>query len=314
MRLTNTESLELEEFVGDQIPPYAILSHTWGPEEVSFQEWNKPERPNGKAGYRKIMGACLEARNQHLDYLWCDTNCIDKSSSAELSEAINSMFPWYRDSAICFAILEDVSAQDEDISTSMKNSRWFTRGWTLQELLAPKKLQVYDQNWELLGSREQLKYLISRITGIPKEYLLGNSLSTANIAQKTSWLAKRQTTRIEDMAYCMFGIFDVNLPLLYGEGPKAFLRLQEELIRVSNDHTIFCWQWLYNAVPADWNSMLAPTPAVFADSGDFSSYDDTDPTISAYAITNAGLAIKLGSIQASSFEFALLSSHMGPAA
>ncbi|KAI1497211.1 HET-domain-containing protein [Biscogniauxia marginata] len=306
MRLINAQTLELEEYFGDQIPQYAILSHTWGSEELSFQEWQGLRAPSHKSGYSKIKSACQQALKNDLKYLWCDTNCIDKSSSTELSEAINSMFIWYKNSSVCYAYLEDVSRQDGDVISFMRKSRWFTRGWTLQELLAPGTVRFYGVNWETLGSRSDESSLISSITGIPKYYLDTADISRASIAEKMSWLAKRKTTRVEDMAYCMFGIFDLNLPLLYGEGSRAFVRLQEELVRVSNDHTIFCWDWLPGVVPRIWTSMLAPSPAAFEHSGHAQEMIHNSRDISTYSITNAGINISLQTVDACGFVFVVL--------
>ncbi|CAJ2501622.1 Uu.00g044750.m01.CDS01 [Anthostomella pinea] len=233
------------------------------------------------------------------------------------------MYNWYKDSAICYAYLEDVSAQD-DVESSMRKSRWFTRGWTLQELLAPSRLVYYDGNWLPLGSGTEKRTLVLQITGIPESYLSDElseelsderfneyidikDLSRASIAQRMSWLSRRQTTRVEDMAYCMLGIFDLNMPLLYGEGSKAFLRLQEELIRVSNDHTIFCWNWIESIVPPDWASMLSPAPAVFEGCGHFVPAESD--SISTFSMTNSGLSIQLGSVDAAGYVFVILNAR-----
>ncbi|KAI1638442.1 heterokaryon incompatibility protein-domain-containing protein [Biscogniauxia mediterranea] len=306
MRLINTHTLEIEEYFGDQIPPYAILSHTWGLEELSFQEWQRLRTPSPKAGYGKIKRACQKALENNLLFLWCDVNCIDKSSSTELSEAVNSMFNWYKNSAVCYAYLEDVSRQDPDVAASMRKSRWFTRGWTLQELLAPGNVQFFTVEWEPLGTRTEKSGLISKITGIPKSYLDTGDISHACIAEKMSWLARRKTTRIEDMAYCMFGIFDLNMPLLYGEGSRAFVRLQEELVRVSNDHTVFCWEWIPGVVPRTWTSMLAPSARAFENAGHAQEILYSSREISTYSVTNAGINIQLQTVDACGFVFAVL--------
>ncbi|KAI1141850.1 HET-domain-containing protein [Hypoxylon sp. FL0543] len=308
MRLINTQTLELEEYIGDQVPGYAILSHTWGKDEATFQGWQSPSRPYDKAGYRKILDACKQARYDKFEYLWCDTVCIDKSSSAELSEAINSMFSWYNKSRICYAYLADV-AWPKRRESSLRNSRWFTRGWTLQELLAPESVVFYDRKWIIIGHKEDLTMILSEITRIPMNMMGPRTMRTASIAQKMSWIATRTTTRIEDMAYCMLGIFDLNMPLLYGEGAKAFIRLQEELIKVSNDLTIFCWAWPEDKrdIPEDWASMLAPSPKGFLDSGDFSPRRIEESALSiTYSMTNAGLSIRLPTFQALSYCFVLL--------
>jgi hypothetical protein len=297
MRLINAQTLELEEFFGAAIPPYAILSHTWETEEVSFQDWPNLEAVKGKKGFRKIELAREQTIRDGLDYLWVDTNCINKDSSAELSEAINSMFAWYRGAAICYAYLSDVTthADHEVLGPRLSGSRWFTRGWTLQELLAPDEVIFYSTDWDVLGTRKSLVHHISDITGIKQSYLMHDFRSVPSVAHRMSWLSRRSTTRVEDMAYCMLGIFDINMPLLYGEGDKAFIRLQEEILKNSTDQTIFCWIW-DSDTPDDWISMLAPSPRNFADSARYSPgglVSEGDRLSSVFSITNAGLSITL---------------------
>ncbi|OHW93092.1 HET domain containing protein [Colletotrichum incanum] len=200
------------------------------------------ERNNAitKPGYGKLVKSCKQAEEDGFDYVWIDTSCIDKTSSAELSESINSMFRWYKNAAVCYAFLSDVpsdSALDED--SPFAKSEWFTRGWTLQELVAPKRLNFYSCEWKYLGSKTHLSGVVSRITGIDEMTLQGRrQLHLSSIAARMSWEAKRETTREEDRAYSLLGLFDVQLPLLYGEGGEnAFLRLQEELIRTSDDRS-----------------------------------------------------------------------------
>lgn len=275
MRLVNTQTLELEEFFGDRIPPYAILSHTWEDGEVTFQDWQDLHAASRKPGYLKIKGACRQARLHDLEYVWVDTNCIDKTSSSELSEAINSMFAWYRDAEVCYVYLVDVPWVDDRDSDPLKyfrRSRWWSRGWTLQEIIAPREVGFYSREWQYIGSRSSgMAVHIEKITGIDVDILMDPSrLDSVSVAKRMSWLSRRVTTRVEDRAYCMLGIFDINMPLLYGEGPKAFMRLQEEIVKISNDHTIFCWQW-DDAVPPGWTSVLAPSPDVFINSGNFVS-------------------------------------------
>jgi hypothetical protein len=172
------------------------------------------------------------------------------------------MFTWYARSEICYAYLEDVPSSQIENEDTIRRSRWFTRGWTLQELLAPTTLIFYSGDWSRLGTRNgSMAEIVSQITNIQQSYLQGvsSALYAAPVARKMSWLAKRTTTRVEDMAYCMLGLFEINMPLLYGEGEKAFIRLQHEIIKVSNDHTIFCWRW-NPEVPKDWTSFLAYSP------------------------------------------------------
>ncbi|KAK4450610.1 heterokaryon incompatibility protein-domain-containing protein [Podospora aff. communis PSN243] len=300
MRLINTKTLELSEFFGDAIPKYAILSHTWGDEEVTFQEWNDLYKASQKAGFPKIHGACAKAREHGFKWVWVDTNCIDKTSSAELTEAINSMFTWYERAEICYAYLSDVpysskeEVDDKTLTAQLRNSRWFTRGWTLQELLAPSAVTFYAGDWSKLGSRDgAMADAITSITGIYLGYLTGQTaVESAPVSMKMSWLAGRTTTRVEDMVYCMLGLFDINIPLLYGEGTKAFTRLQNEIIKESNDHTIFCWTWTPD-VPATWTRLLAPSPKHLSGSDE----------ISIYSITNAGLSITLPVLRTSDSNF-----------
>ncbi|PMD15037.1 hypothetical protein NA56DRAFT_355959 [Hyaloscypha hepaticicola] len=177
-----------------------------------------------KAGYKKVRYACEQAISDDYEYVWIDTCCIDKSSSAELSEAIHFMFQWYQNAGVCYAYVEDV--QLENFGTS----RWFTRGWTLQELLAPAEVIFFGSEWTRLGTKSDLANQIITVTRIDEKALLHqDQLKKKSVAQRMSWASRRETTRLEDAAYCLLGIFGVNMPLLYGEGKNAFFRLQEEL-------------------------------------------------------------------------------------
>lgn len=219
---------------------------------------------------------------------------IDKRSSAELQEAINSMFNWYANAAVCYCYLSDVSMSDRIENRWIEafgRSRWFTRGWTLQELLAPTNVLFYDADWAEIGSKTELCEDINTITDIPSHALTGASrLDSFSIAEKMRWASARNTTRIEDQAYSLLGIFDVNMPLLYGEGHRAFRRLQEEIIRSSTDQSIFAWAdpkaSLYTR-----SGLFAHTPAVFASSKALqpSASVSKDP----FTITNKGLEIRL---------------------
>ncbi|KAL9576975.1 MAG: hypothetical protein Q9212_006678 [Teloschistes hypoglaucus] len=236
MRLIDTCTLTLQEFNEVDISPYAILSHTWGEGEVSFQDFEKPSSRT-LTGYTKITKCCEVARSDGWQYVWVDTCCIDKTSSAELSEAINSMYRWYQEAQVCYVYMVDVkSGSDEEFQAS----RWFQRGWTLQELLAPYNAIFYDRNWEEVGTKSSLESLVSAATSIATTHL--KNPTEASVAAKMSWAAKRKTTRTEDIAYCLMGLFDVNMPLLYGEGKKAFQRLQEMILRKTSDESIFAWK------------------------------------------------------------------------
>ncbi|PVH67317.1 HET-domain-containing protein [Cadophora sp. DSE1049] len=245
MRLLNTKTLLLEEFWDSTCTPnYAILSHTWEKQEVSFQAMADLEPAAQLLGFSKIQACCRLACNDGYEWIWIDTCCIDKSSSAELSEAINSMFCWYKEAATCYVYLADVPS-DDDVKaprSAFEKSRWFTRGWTLQELISPCQVLFFSKDWTRIGCRRSLSSRISEITRIDTAVLIGDeTLLSKSIAQRMSWASRRSTTRIEDMAYCLLGIFDVNMPLLYGEGKKAFIRLQEEILKRSDDQSLFAW-------------------------------------------------------------------------
>lgn len=263
MRLLHTSTLKLHEFYDAQIPSYVILSHTWGNEEVTLQDLEKEESKSW-AGYAKITSCCALARSSGWEWLWIDTCCIDKTSSADLSEAINSMYRWYRNSQVCYAYLTDCFLQSDGISDAdFCQSRWFTRGWTLQELLAPGAVVFYDRDWREIGTKSSLAPQISRVTGISSQGMADPQ--SANIAAKMSWASRRQTSRVEDMAYCLLGLFDLTMPLLYGEGNNAFKRLQLELIAARSwDESIFAW----TQRGPDLNAMLAESPVAFEDCGD----------------------------------------------
>ncbi|KAL2682602.1 hypothetical protein Neosp_007054 [[Neocosmospora] mangrovei] len=241
MLLINTDTLELIRVENPENVEYAILSHTWEEEEVSLQEFQDLEFAKTRKGFAKIEMTCRLAKKHGYDYAWVDTCCIDKSSSAELSEAINSMFRWYKGAKHCYAYLSDYDRST--IRSSFAKCKWFTRGWTLQELIAPTNLTFYNQYWKELGSKHELRGEISRITRIPEDVLCGQrDVTEVSVVFRMSWAAGRETKRAEDIAYCLFGIFDVNLPMLYGEGQKAFLRLQEEICQRVHDWTLFAWK------------------------------------------------------------------------
>lgn len=286
MRLLHSTTLELKEVVGGEIPPYAILSHTWREKEVSFQDLQSST--GDEEVYDKIKRFCGVATADGFDFVWMDICCIDKTSSSELSEAINSMYRWYRDAEVCYVYLSDVSYANAH--SDFASSRWFTRGWTLQELIAPSTVIFLTSDWQEIGTKSSYQAVISKITGIPANILLGDNPDTASIAQRMSWASKRETTRVEDIAYCLMGIFGINMSMLYGEGERAFIRLQEEIMKVSDDHTIFAWMsrtWDNNIA-----GFLATSPAAFAASGNFirSSHEISRAP---FTVTNKGLHLQL---------------------
>jgi hypothetical protein len=231
-------SLTKDLLGNDTIPPYAILSHTWGDEEVTFEDLTHGAGL-GKKGFEKIQFCMQQAAADGLHYSWVDTCCINKNDFTELQHAINSFFPWYRDADICYVFLSDVSATKRKADSeafqcvwerAFRDSRWFTRGWTLQELLAPRKLKFFSCEGKALGHVQELQYLIHSITKLPIAALTGDSLEEFGIEERLGWTQNRTTTRDEDKAYSLLGIFGVHMPLIYGEGQKkAFRRLRKEI-------------------------------------------------------------------------------------
>ncbi|TBU25371.1 hypothetical protein BD311DRAFT_501465 [Dichomitus squalens] len=203
---------------------------------------------------RKIREACKVARDAGHRYLWIDSCCIDKTSSSELSESINSMYQWYGRAKVCFAHLADVPAGEDPRAgqSAFRRSRWFTRGWTLQELIAPSAVKFLSQDWIAIGTKATLGYVIEEITGIPIALLLRvKSLGDFSVAQRLSWAGQRETSRKEDKAYSLLGIFSINMPTLYGEGDRAFRRLLEEIVRRIPDQSVFAWGRVYADLERD---------------------------------------------------------------
>jgi hypothetical protein len=332
MRLIDVETLELRSFTDSDIPKYAILSHTWGLDEVSYQElvwinrvktlsttFSQSSLPSSisslpsqdeqynvmlasmemmlrgnwtsgttsgsiteddfleRAGYLKIINAAKEAQDLRLKWVWIDTCCIDKSSSAELQEAINSMYRWYCEAEICLVYLGDVvrpavgdtSTPSEFARAAFESSRWTKRGWTLQELVAPVVCRFYYQDWRYMGEKIEFLEELSSATGIPSSVLEEpQSLYELSVAERMSWAANRETTRLEDIGYCLLGLFDIQMPLLYGEGVKAFIRLQEEILKTTDDYSLFAW----SAITDDrsiYRGLLARSPLEFRNCGSF---------------------------------------------
>ena len=298
MRLLNSSNLQLIDFPANKIPDYAILSHTWDEQaenEVCFEDMTNG-RAEGKAGYEKIRQSCIQAAADGISYIWIDTCCIDKSSSAELSEAINSMYLWYQGAKRCYAYLADVPAggDNEEFDSALAKSRWFKRGWTLQELIGPKPSDMlfFSCGWTKIGSKSTLSNKLSEITHITENILTNpDLLEFASLARRMSWASSRETTRTEDIAYCLMGIFDVNMPLLYGEREKAFMRLQEEIMKHSDDQSLFAWT--DPSAPADYHSgLLAESPKQFLNSGNIRPYREWEVS-TPFSMSNKGLRIEL---------------------
>ncbi|RYP61303.1 hypothetical protein DL771_010180 [Monosporascus sp. 5C6A] len=272
LMLRGNGDLSLTKDLIKDIPPYAILSHTWGDDdqEVTFKDVKKGTGRD-KAGYRKIQFCGQQAASDGLQYFWVDTCCIDKSNNTELSEAINSMFKWYKKAARCYVYLPDVSkyhcAQHGDLlrptwKLAFRRSRWFTRGWTLQELIAPSSVEFFSAEGQRLGNRATLEQLIHEITRIAISALRGRDLSKFSTEERMSWSHGRETGREEDRAYSLLGIFDVYLPPIYGEGvANAFRRLHEEISKHS---------------PITYKKAEVEKPVTWKDLRDLLYFDDID--------------------------------------
>lgn len=306
MRLLNTQTLGFQQFYDTELPKYIILSHRWGTDEATYQNF-ADQRYQDSAGYAKVINFCRFARERGYQWVWIDTCCIDKTSSAELTESINSMWNYYCEATECIAYLSDVQQGNLDW-TLIRNrtadstsefhqsallvfgaSKWFTRGWTLQELLAPRILSFCSSDWKILGTKKDLQKAISIITGIRHMYLQPSgpeAIRGASIAEIMSWASARVTQRTEDIAYCLLGLFGVNMPLLYGERHKAFLRLQLEIIKKTDDQSIFAW-----ADEKESSGMLASSPEAFRCSSDFIGFGKLDDRTPPYQMTNKGLEI-----------------------
>ena len=278
-------------------PKYAILSHRWGKDEVTFQQLDSTQWRTSNLytePMKKIRDACKKAREREtpLDWLWVDTCCIDKTNNVELASALNSMFEWYFSAAVCYGYLYDVKwvASGRQISESTdpervgKESAWFERGWTLQELLAPQNMEFYDAGWNFMGTRKNLADLLHQRTHIAEKYLTGASnFRAASVVTKMSWMAGRTVYLIEDIAYSILGILNITMEIRYGEGVKAFMRLQRTLMESSPDESLFAWTLPISGLacyrslrqppqapqfsPTDWG-LLAPSPDCFSKTSD----------------------------------------------
>ncbi|EIW61724.1 HET-domain-containing protein [Trametes versicolor FP-101664 SS1] len=259
---------------------YAILSHVWEQPEQSFQEIRQLQYEGASLHdpriCDKILGAINAARLLGFYWIWIDTCCIDKTSSAGLEEAINSMFRWYAQAGVCIAYLADVPSDctvDEPRS-AFRWSNWFRRGWTLQELIAPQVLVFMSSDWTPLGTKAALCYLLEEITSIDAAILtFRRPLQQVSVANRMSWTSGRTTSRVEDEAYSLMGIFDITMSTIYGEGREAFRRLQEEIMKRNPDHTLFAWGrvMLGTETPMtplvhrrnSTSSLFAPSPSAF---------------------------------------------------
>ncbi|KAL8840410.1 MAG: hypothetical protein Q9176_003908 [Flavoplaca citrina] len=298
VRLLNAESLTLQQFKDEACPPYAILSHRWAEDpstEVVYDDMAKFEDIRHSSVWKKaksaakIVAACQKVLELGFVYLWVDTVCIKQDNPIELSTAINSMYRLYHDAEVCIVYLYDYPTAEVQ---TLSQSDWFTRGWTLQELVAPQVVKFFDKNWDYIGKTGDLAAELTHRTGVHKKYWTSNApVNYASVSERMSWMAGRKTTVPEDIAYCMLGLFGVNMPLLYGEGKeRAFLRLQEEIMKYSADHSLFAWE--DDSHQCCGTGLLAPSPECFRSTGHYRHRSDQRNN-RPYQMTNKGIAIDL---------------------
>jgi Heterokaryon incompatibility protein (HET) len=246
LKCNNNGKISLTKDLVNNPPAYAILSHTWGDDdqEVTYNDMMEGFAES-KDGYRKIRFCGEQAARDGLRYFWVDTCCINKTDAVELQKSINSMFRWYKDAVKCYVYLLDISIPDSkvrsdskvDFESAFRTAKWFTRGWTLQELLAPSSIEFFSADYQRLGDKLSLERLIHQRTGIPVEALQGYDPTKFSVDERVSWVAKRETKYEEDMAYSLLGVFGIFLPLIYGEGREnAFRRLREEVNKSVQSH------------------------------------------------------------------------------
>ncbi|KAI9164158.1 Vegetative incompatibility protein [Paramyrothecium foliicola] len=246
MRLINIESLVVIEFRCDStIPPYVVVSHAWQNDEIFFGDLMDRDAASKKAGFEKLQNACQIVRGLGMQWLWVDSICIDRSSSAELSEALNSMFQLYAKANVCLVYLHDL-APSSDMSNraaGLRNCIWIRRPWSLQEVIAPKQVHFYDSVWTFVGTKASLATYLNELMGIDRDVLVNKmDFARFSIAKRMSWASRCLASRIEDVAYSLLGILGVHLAIIYGEGQRAFIRLQEEILKTTDDASLFAWQ------------------------------------------------------------------------
>ncbi|KAI0325475.1 hypothetical protein GY45DRAFT_1216470, partial [Cubamyces sp. BRFM 1775] len=243
MWLLQTKTGQLRHFADPRTmkEPYAVLSHVWSYDEQVFRD----DTHSILSGLSpKIASFCERACADGFELAWMDSCCIDSSSSAEVSEVVNAVYEWFRRAAVCYVYLADVESEDDPFApnSQFRQSRWHSRLWALQELLAPSRIIFLSKDWHALGTKASLSVPIQEVTGIPRSVLLGiTPLSSVSVARRMSWASRRRTTRIEDYAYALMGLFGIKLPTIYGEGYHAFTRLQEKILRQIPDQSIFLW-------------------------------------------------------------------------
>lgn len=309
MRLFNIHDWRLESFDHPtEIPPYIAISHTWDRDEIVYNDLTDLDSATQRASFSKLRNAGRIASSLGADWIWIDTVCINKSSSAELTEAINSSFRWFRDSMACVVYLRDLTSEPTaneldlnklaldrlalyklNLETSLRSCGWMRRSWTLQELIAPASVRFYDSKWKFVGTKKSLSCVLSRITQIDERVLQNEEcLPEYSVGVRMSWASNRVAFRVEDIAYSLIGIFDVSMPIIYGEGERSFLRLQEEILKVTDDATLFAWQANSSQ---KYRGLFAHSPSEFSH---FTTVSTNKPSRihGAVCVTSSGITIE----------------------
>ncbi|KAK5732041.1 hypothetical protein LTR17_010877 [Elasticomyces elasticus] len=288
LRLIDVQTLRLKR-VHDKAPPSAILSHTWGEDEISLQEWESGDPAvTLKEGHLKVINACKQAEHDGIGWLWADTCCIDKTNNSELAESIQCMYDWYHNAEVCYVLLSDV----DGISAVASHDEPFgleacSPHFSHKELIAPRRIVFYSKDWTVFDDLPDLLPIVPGITNIPEAVLRHEKkLNECTFAQRLSWASSRETKRIEDQAYSLLGILDVVMLPHYGEGPKALLRLQKVLLAEEGGLTVLAWD---SQDPAQSACLLAPSLACFRSSGDIEA-KLSSITTAEYSFTNVGLS------------------------
>ncbi|KAG6332886.1 hypothetical protein ID866_6204 [Astraeus odoratus] len=277
-----------DESIGDT--QYATISHCWCKtlgEELQFKEMDQlaghdASKLRRRFGYKKIVESCLKARDDELEWLWVDPCCVAKVNIIELSEAINSMYRWFENSARCYAYLHDVDGSSLPIEADTRRfpdtngwPAWFSCSWALPQLIAPKNVEFFNRNWDRIGEKEDLASTLARITQIPEDILAyglphPDDPCRPSVAQIMSWAADREGNQVEDRTYAITGLFGVHTPVKYGEKKGAFHHLQVSILKEYNDHSIFAWS---SNRTLGFGSVLADDPNDFRDCGDLLRLD-----------------------------------------
>jgi hypothetical protein len=246
IRLLHCKTFQLREFRGDEVPPYVTLSQTWCPGEVLYEDLavrdtKIPWPPTHKEGWPRIQNSCTLALKDGYEFIWIETCCVDKTNSAERTEEMNSCYKWFQRCAVSYTYLVDFNITHLGLD-QMRLCRWFTRSFTLQELIAPPEVKFYSQNWELVGLRSELVPHLYSITGVDPFVLAGGDVKEVKIARKMFWASHRMSSMPEDQTYALLGLFGIQMPLSYGEGENAFQRLQHEIFRSTEDTSLLAWK------------------------------------------------------------------------